>query len=163
MTWKQVMQNNIYIPKINAKFIKISVIHKTLVVSIDCCWNVEDSGWSWTNSLNLSQRKDIHHVERTPALITLTPTRQFGCQVLNTLKARTGESSMRSLLFHQGIMSYLIIDNNVNGAVGGVVGQVTQVEGLIHNTLAGKGGITMDQNTHHLSNKARHREEDKLR
>ena len=53
-------------------------------------------------------------------------------------------------------MSYLIIDDNVNGAVGGVVGQVTQVEGLIHNTLAGKGGITMDQNTHHLLNEVRH-------
>ena len=59
-------------------------------------------------------------------------------------------------------MSYLIVDNNVNGAIGGVVGQVTQVEGLIHNTLAGKGGITMDQNTHHLQNEARHRQEDKL-
>ena len=87
----------------------------------------------------------------------------ISCQVLNTLKARTGEKFNEEFAFVQGIMSYLIVDNNVNGAIGGVVGQVTQVEGLIHNTLAGKGGITMDQNTHHLSNKARHREEDKLR
>lgn len=45
---------------------------------------------------------------------------------------------------------YLIVDHNVHCAVGGVGRQVTQMEGLIDDTLASKGGIPMDQDGHDL-------------
>jgi len=42
----------------------------------------------------------------------------------------------------------LVVDDNVNGAVGGVVGQVGQVEGLEHNALTAEGSITVKQHGH---------------
>lgn len=45
---------------------------------------------------------------------------------------------------------YLVVDHHVHGAIGGVRGQVAQVEGLIDHTLASKGSISMDQDGHDL-------------
>lgn len=48
---------------------------------------------------------------------------------------------------------HLVVDNHMHGAVGGVRGQVTQVEGLIDHTLAGEGSIPMDQDGHDLQSR----------
>ena len=45
---------------------------------------------------------------------------------------------------------YLVIGYNVNGAVCGVGWQVTQMERLVHYTLAREGSVTMQQDAHHL-------------
>lgn len=42
----------------------------------------------------------------------------------------------------------LVVDDNVNGAVGGVVGKVRQVEGLEHNSLSAEGSVTVKQHGH---------------
>lgn len=44
----------------------------------------------------------------------------------------------------------LIVGNDVDGAAGGVVGQVRQVERLVHDALTGKGGVAVQQNGHGL-------------
>lgn len=42
----------------------------------------------------------------------------------------------------------LVVDDNVNGAVGGVVRQVGQVEGLENNALTAEGSVTVEQHGH---------------
>lgn len=49
---------------------------------------------------------------------------------------------------------YLVIDHDMHGAVGGIGRQVTEMEGLIDDPLAGKGGIPMDQDGHDLNGRA---------
>lgn len=44
----------------------------------------------------------------------------------------------------------LVVDHYVDGAVRGVGGQVTQVEGLVHDALASKCCITMQKDGHDL-------------
>src|SRR5262249_20062121 len=39
----------------------------------------------------------------------------------------------------------LVVDNDVQGAAGGVAGQLGQVERLGHQTLAGEGSVAVDQ------------------
>lgn len=48
------------------------------------------------------------------------------------------------------IRAYLVVDNHVNGAVGCIGWQVAEMEGLIHDTLASKGSVPMQQDRHHL-------------
>lgn len=49
---------------------------------------------------------------------------------------------------------YLVVDHNVHCAVGGIRRQVTQMEGLIDDSLASKGGIPVDQDGHDLNGRA---------
>lgn len=39
----------------------------------------------------------------------------------------------------------LVVDDNVDGAVRGVVRQICQVEGLVHNALAAEGCVTVKE------------------
>lgn len=48
---------------------------------------------------------------------------------------------------------HLVVDNDMHRAIGGVRGQVAQMEGLIHHTLACEGSIPMDQDGHDLQGK----------
>lgn len=45
---------------------------------------------------------------------------------------------------------YLVVDHHMNGPMGGVGGQVRQVESLINDPLACKRSIAMEQDGHHL-------------
>lgn len=45
---------------------------------------------------------------------------------------------------------YLVVDHNVNGAVGGVRRQVRQVERFIDDTLTCKCCVSVEQDGHHL-------------
>ena len=45
---------------------------------------------------------------------------------------------------------YLVVDHHVDGAVGGVGGQVGQVESLVDDALTGEGRVAMQQDGHHL-------------
>lgn len=45
---------------------------------------------------------------------------------------------------------YLVVDHHVHSAVGGVGRQVAQVEGLVHDALASKRGIPVQQDGHDL-------------
>lgn len=45
---------------------------------------------------------------------------------------------------------HLVVHHDVDGAVGGVGGQVTQVESLVHNALPSKSGVSMQEDGHHL-------------
>lgn len=49
---------------------------------------------------------------------------------------------------------YLVVDHNMHCAVGGIRRQVTQMEGLIDDSLASKGGIPVDQDGHDLNGRA---------
>lgn len=51
---------------------------------------------------------------------------------------------------HRGFAPHLVVHHDVDGAMGGVGGQVTQVECLVHNALASKSGISMQEDGHHL-------------
>lgn len=44
----------------------------------------------------------------------------------------------------------LVVDYHMDGAVRGEGRQVRQMHGLIHDSLTGKGSISMEQNAHHL-------------
>lgn len=48
---------------------------------------------------------------------------------------------------------HLVVDDNMHGTVGGVRGQIAQVEGLIDHALASKGGIPVDQDGHDLQDR----------
>lgn len=49
-----------------------------------------------------------------------------------------------------GGKSNLVVDNNVDSSVSGVVRKVRQVEGLKHHSLATEGSVTMQQDGHDL-------------
>jgi hypothetical protein len=49
--------------------------------------------------------------------------------------------------------SYLVVDDHVDSAVGSVGWQVAEVEGLVHDTLASKGSIPVQEDGHHLQRK----------
>ena len=51
------------------------------------------------------------------------------------------------------LWAYLVVHDNMNGAMGGVLWESTQMKCLIHHTLPRKCCITMDENTHHLKEK----------
>lgn len=51
--------------------------------------------------------------------------------------------------------AYLVVGDNVDCAVCGVVGQVTEMEGFVDHALASKGRITVKQHTHHLQSEIR--------
>lgn len=52
-----------------------------------------------------------------------------------------------------GLDYYLVVDNDMNGAMSGIWGKLTEVEGFIHNSLTSKCSITMQENGHHLRKK----------
>lgn len=47
-------------------------------------------------------------------------------------------------------MVYLVVHHNVYCAMCGVGWQIRQVERLVHDSLARKGSIAVEQNRHHL-------------
>ena len=44
----------------------------------------------------------------------------------------------------------LVIDDDVDGTMGGVVGQVVEMEGLVHDPLSGKGRVAVHQHRAYL-------------
>ena len=48
------------------------------------------------------------------------------------------------------IRAHLVVDNNMNGAMCSVVGQVSKVKSLIDHTLSCEGCIAVEEDAHHL-------------
>lgn len=51
---------------------------------------------------------------------------------------------------HRGFAPHLVVHHNVDSAMRGVGGKVTQVERLIHNALPSKCSVPMQEDGHHL-------------
>lgn len=54
------------------------------------------------------------------------------------------------MMREEELIANLIINHNVDGSMSGVGGKIGKVNGLVDNALAGKRGITVEKNWHHV-------------
>lgn len=66
--------------------------------------------------------------------------------------SKAGEQSPREGVWPDADqqLCYLVVDNDMHGAVSRVGWQVTQVEGLVHDALASKRRVPMQEDGHDL-------------
>lgn len=66
------------------------------------------------------------------------------------MQRRSDELQKENCLSTSVQVCYLVVDDNVHGAVRGVGRQVRQVEGFVDDTLTGESCVSVDQDGHHL-------------